>query len=131
MIFLSLRITTSAPALPLLQSGRSAWLLPWHEIAARSESILQADSFAFARLPWIKTSQGFDLTREQDGPIWAFAAKHDFKIVSKDADFLHLALLRGHPPRQLLNEGTRTAFAVRRTNHQEVHSRFGFVGTGH
>ena len=39
------------------------------------------------------------MTREGDEPIWAFAAKNGFTIVSKDTDFMHRALLRGHPPK--------------------------------
>ena len=31
--------------------------------------------------------------------IWAFAAENNFAIISKDSDFVHRALLRGHPPK--------------------------------
>jgi predicted nuclease of predicted toxin-antitoxin system len=31
--------------------------------------------------------------------IWSFAARNGFALVSKDADFTHRALLRGHPPK--------------------------------
>ena len=34
-----------------------------------------------------------------DGAIWEYARDHGFAIVSKDSDFQHLALLRGHPPK--------------------------------
>ena len=43
----------------------------------------------------------FNLTQQQDSQIWSFAAERGFTIVSKDSDFLHLALLRGHPPKVL------------------------------
>lgn len=49
--------------------------------------------------PGSKHLKDFSLTREQDEPIWSFAGKNGFTIVSKDTDFLHLALLRGHPPK--------------------------------
>ena len=49
--------------------------------------------------PGSKHVKDFSLTREDDRDIWSFAAKNGFTIVSKDADFLHLALLRGHPPK--------------------------------
>jgi predicted nuclease of predicted toxin-antitoxin system len=49
--------------------------------------------------PGSKHLRDFDLTREDDEPIWSFAAEHGFTIVSKDADFMHRALLRGHPPK--------------------------------
>jgi predicted nuclease of predicted toxin-antitoxin system len=49
--------------------------------------------------PGSKHVKNFSLTQEQDVPIWSFAAENGFTIVSKDSDFLHLALLRGHPPK--------------------------------
>lgn len=52
-----------------------------------------------AAFPGSKHVKDFDLTRAQDMSIWSFAAENDFTIVSKDSDFLHLALLRGHPPK--------------------------------
>ena len=41
----------------------------------------------------------FDLTRERDGSLWSFAAQNGFAIVSKDSDFVHLSMVRGHPPK--------------------------------
>ncbi len=52
-----------------------------------------------AVFPGSRHLKDFGLTHEQDEPIWSFAAKNGFTIVSKDSDFLHLALLRGHPPK--------------------------------
>ena len=49
--------------------------------------------------PGSKHLKDFDLTREQDGPLWSFAAENGFTIVSKDSDFVHLAMVRGHPPK--------------------------------
>ena len=41
----------------------------------------------------------FELIRASDEAIWSFAAENDFAIVSKNSDFMHRALLRGHPPK--------------------------------
>ena len=40
-----------------------------------------------------------NLTAEDDEIVWRFAADHGFVIISKDSDFFHRALLRGHPPK--------------------------------
>jgi predicted nuclease of predicted toxin-antitoxin system len=39
------------------------------------------------------------LARASDPRIWAYAAAHDFVIVSKDVDFQQRALLLGPPPK--------------------------------
>ena len=52
-----------------------------------------------AAFPGTKHLKDFSLTRNQDEAIWSFAGQRDFAIVSKDTDFLHLALLRGCPPK--------------------------------
>lgn len=49
--------------------------------------------------PDSKHVKDFELTRARDDTIWAFAAENDFAIVSKGSDFVHRALLRGHPPK--------------------------------
>ena len=41
----------------------------------------------------------FNLARASDDAVWAFAAEHGFALISKDSDFVHRALLRGHPPK--------------------------------
>ena len=41
----------------------------------------------------------FGLMTDDDTTIWTFAKENTFTIVSKDADFHQLSLLRGHPPR--------------------------------
>jgi predicted nuclease of predicted toxin-antitoxin system len=41
----------------------------------------------------------FALKNTDDGIIWEYAKKHDFAIVSKDADFYQRSLLYGHPPK--------------------------------
>jgi len=40
-----------------------------------------------------------NLTTEDDEVVWKYAADHGFAILSKDSDFFHRALLRGHPPK--------------------------------
>lgn len=37
-----------------------------------------------------------------DSDIWGFAAREGFAIVTKDADFVELSLLRGFPPKVVL-----------------------------
>ncbi len=37
----------------------------------------------------------------EDVDLWAFARANDFIIVSKDADFAELSMLRGFPPKVL------------------------------
>lgn len=39
------------------------------------------------------------LSTEDDYPIWEFAQNHHFTIVTKDADFFEIGLLKGHPPK--------------------------------
>lgn len=68
-------------------------LLLDQNIASRLATILQP---AF---PGSKHVKDFGMEAEADEAIWAFAAQHRFTIVTKDADFLYLAILRGHPPK--------------------------------
>jgi predicted nuclease of predicted toxin-antitoxin system len=39
------------------------------------------------------------LERAGDEEVWAYAAAHDYTIVSKDADYHQLSFLRGSPPK--------------------------------
>jgi predicted nuclease of predicted toxin-antitoxin system len=41
----------------------------------------------------------FGLTGNDDEVIWQLALEKCFVIVSKDSDFFHRSLLRGHPPK--------------------------------
>jgi len=41
------------------------------------------------------------LDRASDEDIWIYARDHEFTIVSKDADFTELSMLRGFPPKVL------------------------------
>ena len=49
--------------------------------------------------PGSKHVKNFGLTGNDDEAIWQLALKERFVIVSKDSDFLHRSLLRGHPPK--------------------------------
>ena len=42
------------------------------------------------------------LGQASDSEIWAYAAQHDFVIVTKDSDFIDLSTLYGHPPKMIL-----------------------------
>ena len=54
------------------------------------------------------------LERASDSEIWIHAKQHGFTIVSKDADFVELALLRGYPPKVVwLNCGNVSNASVR------------------
>lgn len=39
------------------------------------------------------------LERADDNVVWELAKAEGFLIASKDTDFLHLSILRGHPPK--------------------------------
>ena len=52
-----------------------------------------------AAFPGSQHVADFNLTAEDDEIVWKFAADHGFVIISKDSDFFHRALLRGHPPK--------------------------------
>lgn len=49
--------------------------------------------------PGSKHVKDFGLTGIDDEAIWELALNQSFVIVSKDSDFLHRSLLRGHPPK--------------------------------
>ena len=49
--------------------------------------------------PGSTQAQHAGLERVGDADIWAYAKQHGFTIVTKDADFAELALLRGYPPK--------------------------------
>jgi predicted nuclease of predicted toxin-antitoxin system len=42
-----------------------------------------------------------DLSNANDVSIWLYARDHQFLLVSKDADFVELTMLRGFPPKVL------------------------------
>jgi predicted nuclease of predicted toxin-antitoxin system len=46
------------------------------------------------------------LAEAEDGAIWEFAKREGYAIVTKDADFVELSMMRGYPPKVvLLNMG--------------------------
>jgi predicted nuclease of predicted toxin-antitoxin system len=49
--------------------------------------------------PDSKHVKDFDLVCAPDADVWSFAQDNGFTVVSKDADFVNLALLRGQPPK--------------------------------
>ena len=72
----------------------------WHEAAFRPESFLQTPSNSQPRIfLGLKHVKDFGLTGNDDEAIWQLASEQSFVIVSKDSDFLHRSLLRGHPPK--------------------------------
>ena len=54
--------------------------------------------------------------RTDDNVIWEYAKQNGFMIVTLDADYYDISLLRGHPPKLIWlrcgNQKTRTAEAV-------------------
>ena len=55
------------------------------------------------------------LARRADFEIWDYAKANGFAIVSKDSDFVHLAFLRGHPPKVIqLRLGNCTTESIAR-----------------
>lgn len=53
------------------------------------------------------------LAEADDAAIWAFSEREGFTIVTKDADFVELSLLRGFPPKVIwLNLGNVSNTAV-------------------
>jgi predicted nuclease of predicted toxin-antitoxin system len=56
------------------------------------------------------------LEREPDLAVWAYAQTHDYMIVTKDADFTDVSVLRGFPPKIIwLHLGNCTTTDVERT----------------
>jgi predicted nuclease of predicted toxin-antitoxin system len=52
-----------------------------------------------AEFPGSEHIRNLGMAASPDADVWAFAATHNYVIVSKDADFQHRALLHGHPPK--------------------------------
>ena len=74
--------------------------------------------------PDSKHVKDFELTRARDDTIWSFAAENSFAIVSKDSDFVHRALLRGHPPKVVYlrvgNASTESAGGLLLDSHETI-----------
>jgi predicted nuclease of predicted toxin-antitoxin system len=64
------------------------------------------------------------LDQASDDDVWDYARVHGFAIVSKDADYADLSVLRGHPPKvvwlQLGNSTTRQVEQCLRANYAYI-----------
>ncbi len=64
------------------------------------------------------------LVEAPDEEIWIFAQSQDFAILTKDADFHQISLLRGFPPKvvhlMIGNSSTKVLVAVLRKNISEI-----------
>lgn len=62
---------------------------------------------------------------DDDHLIWAYAARHGLTIVTKDADFQSLSLVRGSPPKVIWlrvgNAGTTTIALLLRDYLADIH----------
>lgn len=52
-----------------------------------------------AEFPGSSHVHALGLGEEHDLAVWEYAKAHGFTLVTKDADFNELSLLRGYPPR--------------------------------
>jgi len=39
------------------------------------------------------------LAQADDTTIWQYAGQHGYAVLSKDSDFYHASMIRGHPPK--------------------------------
>ena len=57
---------------------------------------------------------GLNMAEATDEEVWSYALREEFVIVSKDTDFIHQAMLKGHPPKVIyLKIGNCSASAAR------------------
>ncbi len=65
---------------------------------------------------------GLDRTSDED--VWRYASEHDFVVVTKDADFSEMSLLRGFPPKivwiRIGNCTTQQIEDLLRNHHEEI-----------
>lgn len=61
-----------------------------------SEAVVQQIADLFPGSTHIKS---VGLKEAEDSTVWDWAKRHEFTIVSKDADFHQRAILFGHPPK--------------------------------
>ena len=65
------------------------------------------------------------LAEASDGDIWDYAAEKGYSIISKDTDFINLALLNGHPPKvihlQVGNCATETIRKLLLSSSSSIH----------
>ena len=68
------------------------------------------------------------MAEASDEEVWSYAAEQGYVIVSKDTDFIHQAMLRGHPPKVIyLKVGNCSASAVRGIVLSRLSNIFGFL----
>jgi predicted nuclease of predicted toxin-antitoxin system len=77
-----------------------------------------------AEFPGSEHVRAAGLASADDQAVWQYAARRGLMIVSKDVDFMHRALLYGHPPKVLWvrigNGPTAAVAALLRTRHADV-----------
>ena len=66
---------TSGLVWPLPRIGKKGWSSRWHEAASGPEPFLKLIPLLLASFPGSKHVRDFSLTREQDVPLWSFAAQ--------------------------------------------------------
>ncbi len=80
-----------------------------------------------------------DLQAAADDRVWAYAALHDFAIVSKDSDFHQMSFVLGHPPKVIWirrgNCSTNDVAGVLRAHAGDIHEfltdeQAGFLALG-
>nr|VFJ57566.1 MAG: Predicted nuclease, contains PIN domain, potential toxin-antitoxin system component [Candidatus Kentron sp. FW] len=68
------------------------------------------------------------LASASDSAIWRFARENDFVIVTKDADFAEMSLIRGGPPRviwmRLGNAGNKDILSTLMENRLRISALF-------
>lgn len=78
--------------------------------------------------------QSLGLDRALDAPLWEFACRNDFVIVTKDVDFSDRSALLGHPPKviwvRLGNCSTSDIAAALRKHHGQVEALVEDEGLG-
>ncbi len=64
------------------------------------------------------------LAQANDTTIWQYAGQHGYAVLSKDSDFYHASMIRGHPPKliwvRLGNCSTSDIEKALRNCHQEL-----------
>ena len=89
-------------------------------ISARAVKILSGE------FPKAKHVNELSLTESTDLEVWDTAKSQGLAIISKDDDFLHRALLLGHPPKVIIlkigNCSTRDLITFLRNRSGAIHS---------
>lgn len=80
-----------------------------HKLVTSAESIF----------PGSRHVRDVELARADDEQVWQYAKDQGFAVVSKDTDFMHRALLRGHPPKVIhLKVGNCSTDQIARVLHK-------------